>query len=401
MTRPLEIAIVAPSLALLGGQAVQADRLLRLWRDDPDVHAWLVPHNPVPPRPFRFATKVRYARTIVTEGTYLPLLFRELSRADIVHVFSASYTSFLLAPLPAAIAARLLRKPIVLNYRSGQAPDHLARSATARAALRRVDRVVVPSRFLVDVMQQFGIRATIVPNVVDLDAFAFRERKPLRPRILSTRNFEPLYNLGCTLRAFRLIQDRHPDAELTLVGGGSDEVRLRALANELQLQRVTFAGRVAPDDIARFYAGSDIYVQTPNIDNMPGSVLEAFAAGLPAVSTRAGGVPVILTDGEHGLLAPLNDHEAIAAHVLRLLDHPDYARTLARAAHETCRAYVWPAIRAQWLKVYGELLAARSPASAKRSEIASSSASERSYAPGPQDPGYSSYSRSTADGSRE
>jgi len=368
--RPLRVAIVAPSLAILGGQAVQADRLLRLWRDDPEVHTWLVPHNPLPPRPFRIATKIKYARTVVTEATYLPLLVRELARADVVHIFSASYTSFLLAPLPAAIVAWMLGKPIVLNYRSGEAPDHLKRSAIARAALSRVDRVVVPSRFLVDVMRQFDIQATVVPNVVDLDAFAFRQRDPLRPRILSTRNFEPLYNVTCTLRAFRLVQDRRPDAELTLVGGGSEEARLRALAGELRLRNVTFAGCVPPEEIKRFYASSDIYLQTPNIDNMPGSVLEAFASGLPVISTEAGGVPVILTHGEHGLLAPLDDHEAAAAHIVRLLERPDEARQLARAAHESCRAYVWPGIRAQWLKVYDELLAVRKTSAPHRPPVA-------------------------------
>jgi glycosyltransferase involved in cell wall biosynthesis len=367
--QPLQLAIVAPSLRFLGGQAVQADRLIRLWRNDPAVHAWLVPHDPVPPRPFRRATKIKYARTVVVESTYLPLLVRELSRADVVHIFSASYTSFLLAPLPAVIVARLLGKPVVLNYRSGQAPDHLKGSAIARSVLRRVDRVVVPSRFLVDVMREFGIDAAIVPNVVDLDGFPFRDRDPLRPRLLSTRNFEPLYNVACTLRAFRLLQDRWPDASLTLVGSGSEEASLRALAAALRLRHLTFTGPVAPAEISRFYSENDIYVQTPNLDNMPGSVLEAFAAGLPTVSTEAGGVPVILTHGKHGLLAPLNDHDTIAALVARLLDRPDYARQLARDAHETCRAYIWPGIRSQWLAIYDELVTPRRAPARDRSAM--------------------------------
>ena len=68
---------------------------------------------------------------------------------------------------------------------------------------------------------------------------------------------------------------------------------------------MTFAGRVDPGEIWRAYAEADIYVQTPNIDNMPTSVLEAYASGLPVVATAAGGVPAILTDGEHGILAPV------------------------------------------------------------------------------------------------
>ena len=63
--RKLRVAFVAPSLRILGGQAIQADRLLEAWRGDPDVDAWLVPVNPVFPRALRFAAKVKYLRTVI------------------------------------------------------------------------------------------------------------------------------------------------------------------------------------------------------------------------------------------------------------------------------------------------------------------------------------------------
>jgi glycosyltransferase involved in cell wall biosynthesis len=354
--RKLRVAIVAPSLRILGGQAVQAHRLVEAWRDDPDVHAWLIPVNPVPPGPFSRAVTVKYLRTLATETTYVARLVRELRRADVAHVFSASYTSFLLAPLPAMLMARAFGRPVILNYRSGQAPDHLRRSRIARASIARADRTVVPSRFLVDVFSQFGLGAVSVPNVVDLDSFRFRERAPLQPRLLSTRNFEPLYNVACTLRAFAIVQQRFPDAELTLVGGGSLEQKLRSLANSLALHHVTFTGRVPPHEIAAYYAAHDLYVQSPNVDNMPTSILEAFASGLPVVSTDSGGVPAILTDGTHGLLAPCDDHQALADRILRLLDHPALARSLARNALATCEAYTWPRVREQWLSHYRGVL---------------------------------------------
>ena len=287
----------------------------------------------------RALVKIKYLRTVATQLTYLPLLFRELRRADVVHVFSASYFSFLLAPLPAVAIARLFRKPVVMNYRSGQAPDHLRRSAIARNTLRAVDRNAVPSTFLRDVFAQYGIDSEVVPNIVDVDRFAFRRREPLRPRLLSTRNFESLYNVACTLRTFRLVQDRYPDASLTLVGAGSEDESLRALAQSLQLSNVTFAGRVPPADIWRYYADADIYLQTPNIDNMPASVLEAFASGCAVVATNAGGVPAILTDGVHGLLVDCDNHDAAAARVLDLLNDPSLVRRLTTAARESCSQY--------------------------------------------------------------
>ena len=367
----LRVAFVAPSLRILGGQAVQADRLLHAWQGDAEVDAWLVPVNPVFPRPLRAAYDVKYVRTVVNELTYVPLLVRELARADVVHIFSASYSSFLLAPLPAILVAKALGKPVVLNYRSGEAPDHLRRSAIARRALASVDKNIVPSRFLVDVFRGFGITAAIIPNIVDLDRFAFRDRDPLRPRIVSTRNFDALYNVATTVRAFALVQQRWPDASLTLVGGGPQESQLRELVAQLRLRHVTFAGRVNPGEIARYYAENDIYLQSPNIDNMPTSVIEAFASGLPVVSTEAGGVPAILTDQRHGLLAPLGDFEALAAHVLRLLADPERARELARAAYATCHACTWLKVREQWLQAYRSVL----PGRALRPDYAASRAS--------------------------
>ena len=346
-------------MGILGGQAVQADRLLRAWKGDPGVNAWLVPINPVPPGCLGRAVDIKYVRTIATQLTYWPLLLRELRRADVVHVFSASYFSFLLAPLPAVLIAKLLGKPVVMNYRSGEAPDHLRRSAVARRILRWVERNAVPSRFLQDVFSGFGIPSEVIPNIVDVDLFRFRTRAPLRPHLLSTRNFEPLYNVPCTLRAFRIVQERYPEATLTLVGAGSEDARIRELARELGLENVRFAGRVAPEDIWRYYADADIYLQTPDIDNMPSSVLEAFASGCAVVSTNAGGVPAILTDDRHGLLVECGEHEAAAERVLRLLADPALAGRLTAAARESCAEYQWQVVRSRWLALYESLVTPR------------------------------------------
>jgi glycosyltransferase involved in cell wall biosynthesis len=210
------------------------------------------------------------------------------------------------------------------------------------------------------VFESFDIPARVVANTIDLTRFAYRERGRLRPRLLSTRNFEPIYNVACTVRAFAQIQAQYPDATLTLVGTGSEAAALQSLASALELRHVRFVGAVPPDEIHRYYADADIYIQTPTIDNMPGSVIEAFASGLPVVSTDVGGVPSILTDDQHGLLAPDNDAGAVAACVCRLLAHPDQAQRMAAAARETCEAYAWSRVRTDWVSVYQTALDAAS-----------------------------------------
>ena len=164
-------------------------------------------------------------------GDLRPLLVRELARLTCVHVFSASYASFLLAPLPAMLAragARQAGHP-ELPQRPGAGPPRAARvsraAPIARASGTSSRRGSSPAS-----SAAMASTPTIIPNLVDLDRFAFREREPFVPRLVSTRNFDDLYNVGCTVRAFRLVQDRWPEAALTLVGGGPQEGALRGLA---------------------------------------------------------------------------------------------------------------------------------------------------------------------------
>ncbi len=114
----VRILIVAPSLNIMGGQAVQADLLLRNFRRE-DVAADFQPHDPVPWWPLNYLTRIKYLRTVIVSVFYLGGLLQRIPRHDVIHVFSASYLSFLLAPAPAILIAKLFGKRCILNYRSG------------------------------------------------------------------------------------------------------------------------------------------------------------------------------------------------------------------------------------------------------------------------------------------
>ena len=103
---------------------------------------------------------MKYLRTVATSIAYVASLLRRLPAYDVVHVFSASYWSFLLAPTPAILIGKWLGKRVVVNYRSGEAEDHLTRWAEdVDPDDARADAVATPSRYLVDVFARFGIRA--------------------------------------------------------------------------------------------------------------------------------------------------------------------------------------------------------------------------------------------------
>ncbi|MEO5817804.1 MAG: glycosyltransferase family 4 protein [Gemmatimonadaceae bacterium] len=359
MTDPLviRVVLVGPSMDILGGQAVQVTRLLRRLRELEGIEVEFLAVNPRLPGPLRLLQRIKYVRTIATSIAYGLSLLAQIRKYDVVHAFSASYTSYLLAPLPAMLVARLYGKRIVLNYRSGEASDHLAKSPLAVRTMRLADEIVVPSGYLVEVFAQFGLHARSILNFVDLDNLDYRERTVTRPTFLSNRNLEPLYNVGCTLRAFGVIQQQEPDAVLTVVGDGSERASLEALARELGLRNVEFAGKVPPQRMREFYDAADVYLNSPNIDNMPNSVIEAFASGLPVVTTNAGGIPFIVTDGETGFMSACDDHEALARNALALVRTSGLAHAVAARARNVCLTrYVWEAVAVEWETLYRGLV---------------------------------------------
>lgn len=357
LARRVRVCIVGPSLDILGGQAVQARRLLDRLHAVPTLDVEFLAVNPRLPGPLRALQRIKYVRTVATSVAYLAALVARLPRVDVVHAFSASYWSYVLAPLPAMAVGRALRKGVLLNYHSGEADDHLRRSRIAVRSMRRLaDALVVPSGYLVDVFRNFGLRARAVPNHIDVERYTARVRETPRPVFLSNRTLEPLYNVACIVRAFARIQREVPDARLIVAGFGSQESALRALVHSLGLTGVEFRGRVAPDDMPRLYDEADVYLNSPNIDNMPLSVMEAFACALPVVSTDAGGVPYLVRDDVTGLLVPCDDDAALADAALRVLREPGLARRLGTEARRECLArYTWSAVEGEWVDVYHRL----------------------------------------------
>jgi L-malate glycosyltransferase len=356
----LKVAIVAPSLRYVGGQSVQADLLLRLWQDDPDVEMSFIAVDPPLLPGFGWAESIRGLRTVLREPLYFLDLWRGLRGVDVAHVFSASYWSFLLAPAPAWFLARLRAKKVLVNYHSGEARDHLRRFQSGPFVLSRVDEIVVPSGYLVNVFREFGLKAVAVANLVDLSQFRYRLREPLRPHLVCTRGFSRYYSVDVVVRAFAEVRKAYPEARLDLVGNGPLEGEIRKLAQDLKLEGVNFAGVASRQEIGKYYDEADIFINASWLDNMPLSVIEAFAAGTPVVTTSPECMPYLVEHERTGLLSPVGDEKALAANVIRVLRNPELARRLAENAHQESQKYRWEVVRRQWLEVYRGLAGQKS-----------------------------------------
>lgn len=347
------VCVVGPLPPPSGGMANQCEQLVRLLRAD-GVNVELVRNN-APYRP-PLLGHVPVLRAGVRLLPYLFNLWRAAGRAEVLHVLANSGWAWHLFAAPALLIGLLRGTPVIINYRGGlaeqffaAAPSHVL-SLMQRASLR-----VTPSAFLRRVFAQHGLQADVIPNIVDLERFGPRQARDfgVAPHVVVARNLEPIYGLSTALQALAILRQRYAGATLTVAGSGPQKAELVAQAAALGLSgAVHFPGRVDHADMPALYARADCALNPSTVDNMPNSVLEAFASGLPLVSTDVGGVPDIVTDGVDGLLVPAGDAQAMAEALMRVLGDRELARRLTEAGAAQVRAYAWPQVRGQWLDAY-------------------------------------------------
>jgi glycosyltransferase involved in cell wall biosynthesis len=294
---------------------------------------------------------------------YLWQLWRTAGKVRLFHVMANSGWSWHLFAAPAIWIGWFRGVRVIVNYRGGEAEEFFSRSFRwIRPSLNKVTLIIVPSGFLADVFKRRGVATRIVPNIVNLERFTAGERYrhssgDAGPKLLVTRNLEPIYDIDTALRVLQQVRKSFPEASITICGSGPERGRLVALAQVLEIESaVVFTGRVDNEQIAALYQSADVMVNPSLADNMPNSVLEALASGVPVVSTEVGGVPYLVQHEKTALLVPVSDVDAMAKAVIRVLETPELAARLVTAGLAEIQQYTWPNVEGKLQAVYTDAL---------------------------------------------
>ena len=264
---------------------------------------------------------------------------------DIFHIHACSGRGF----LPAIIGVstgQLLKKRTILTYHGGGAEAFFKRrTRLIRYFLNRTSANIALSGFTGKVFDSYGIKYTIIPNILELDAGHFKVREQIGPKFISTRTLSETYNIECTFKAFKIIQSKYPKASLTLLGDGPLRQSLELFVRTNNLNNVEFVGQVSNSDIYDYLDKADIMVSSSRFDNMPVSILEGMNAGLLVIASNVGGVPYMLRDGVTGLLFTVDKENELASQMLFALEHQEECKLIIRNAQNETRKYSWDVIR--------------------------------------------------------
>jgi glycosyltransferase involved in cell wall biosynthesis len=241
------------------------------------------------------------------------------------------------------VVARFGARARHIHIEDGFGPDESLRLKRRRALARRVllrrSDVVVPSLTLKRIAEtSWNIplqRLHFIPNGIDCTRFSapagegdFIRSPAGAPTIGTVAALRPEKNVARLLRAFALVRRRQP-CNLVIVGDGPERPGLVSLASSLNIKNsVQFVGHV--ENPVACYRSFDVFVLTSDTEQMPYTVLEAMATGLPVVATNVGDV-LSMVSPENGSLIVDKDDEQIASAILKAIDEKGFARDVGNS----------------------------------------------------------------------
>ncbi len=230
--------------------------------------------------------------------------------------------------------------------------------ANAAAAAEQLEREGVPRSSIV-----------VIPNGIDLARYEPAVPRPVRRVVTTVANLRGEKGHDVLVRAAAIVRDRVPGVIFQLVGDGPMHETLATDVQSLNLGTVVrFLGH--REDVPALLRESDAFVLPSRTEAFPNGLLEAMAAGLPAVATRVGGIPELVDDGRNGLLVPAGDHEALAAAVIRVLTDDGVATRLAHEARRTVEArYAFERMVTAFETLYADTIAAAMPRTSTRARV--------------------------------
>jgi hypothetical protein len=273
----------------------------------------------------------------------LPVILREIRRADAVHV-----------PIPGDVGtfglltALATRKPLFVRY----CGNWLAPRTTAEHSWRRLLEAVAGGRNVVlatggsaedPSARNAAIQWIFSTSLSECELQRRTEAKTLAAgepiRLVIVCRQEPAKGTGLLIQALPLILERYPDVRLDVVGNGSGLPEFRALSRDHGVDgRVTFHGKLDHEQVMHELGRAHLFCYPTASEGFPKAVLEALAAGLPVVTTPVSVLPELIGPG-CGRLLPDRSPQAIAEQILGVLGDPAAYAAMSRRALEVARQY--------------------------------------------------------------
>ncbi|WP_430408538.1 glycosyltransferase family 4 protein [Kordia sp.] len=280
-------------------------------------------------------------------------VFKHRKKVSKVLIDTYSTSNFYYAYLVSKLCI-LLKINYIPILHGGNLEERLKNSVSkSKAIFQNAEVNVCPSLFLKATFEKYGYTNLIhIPNNIELADYPFTERKKVGAKLLWVRSFAEIYNPTMAVEVAHALKIKGLVVDLCMIGPEKDDSfqKTKALAKQLNAD-VIFTGKLSKSDWISRAADYDIFINTTNFDNLPVSLLEAMALGMPIVSTNVGGIPFLIDDKKDGLLVAPNNVAEMAKAIETLVNSTELVQRLTHEARQKAIQFDWKIVKNQWKKL--------------------------------------------------
>lgn len=273
--------------------------------------------------------------------------------ADFVLIDTYSTQNFYYAYLCSQLC-RFFKVKYIPILHGGELPKRLGNSSKlSKAIFNNAYKNIAPTEYLKSKFEAFNYsNLEVIHNSIEIKNYHFKKRKIDKVKLLWVRSFSKIYNPELAIKVLKALKNENIEAELCMVGPYKDGSLLKSkrLAKALNVE-VNFTGKLEKEEWVKLSEQYNIFINTTNFDNMPVSVIEAMALGLPVVSTNVGGMPYLIENRKDGVLVEPNNTQEFINAIKEVVNKHDYANNLVMAARKKVEKFNWEIVKHQWINL--------------------------------------------------
>lgn len=281
----------------------------------------------------------------------LASVYKNRKEADYVLIDTYSTLNFYYAYAVSYFCQALKLKYIPILH-GGDLPKRLESSAKMSALIFNNAHVnIAPSEYIKTSFNKKGYNnLEVIPNSIDIKNYLYKERKIEDINLLWVRSFSELYNPNLAIDVLHELIKKGEKATLCMIGPDNDGSLQKAkdYAKSLNVE-VRFTGKLSKTDWISLAKDYNVFLNTTNFDNMPVSVIEAMALGIPVISTNVGGLPYLIEDKKNGILVEPNNKKDFVNTILDFKQNPYKVEQIAINARKKTEEFSWNIVRKHWL----------------------------------------------------
>lgn len=252
----------------------------------------------------------------------------------------------------------ILNKPFILFLHGGKLPERYNKSRRIFSwILKRAHEIIAPSKYLASFFQGKGWNVTVIPNIIEISDYPFKQRNEFTWKMLNIRGFGKPYNPMMTLKCIRILVSKGYLPQLTMLGNSDEfyynEVVKYISDNNLQ-KYVSVIPKMKKEEWVSLSSHFDVMITNPVIDNTPVSIIEGLALGMVVISTRVGGVPYLCPNDEV-VFVETNDSENLAQQLIQLSKNPQKVADLSQQGRNFSENFSWEMVAPKWKALFDSI----------------------------------------------